>query len=44
MTGKAKADMNGYDVTLTAELNTLAFSLSSTLATAVIVDGDSTWA
>jgi len=44
MTGKAKSDMNGYDVTLTAELNTLAFSLSSTLATAVIADGDSTWA
>lgn len=44
MTGKAKGDMNGYDVTLTAELNSLAFSLSSTLATAVIADGDSTWA
>jgi hypothetical protein len=44
MTGKAKSDMNGYDVTLTAELNTLAFSLSSTLATAVITDGTDTWA
>jgi hypothetical protein len=44
MSGKAKGDMNGYDVTLTAELNSLAFSLSSTLAATVIADGDSTWA
>ncbi|CAB5187342.1 hypothetical protein UFOVP163_34 [uncultured Caudovirales phage] len=44
MSGKAKGDMNGYDVTLTAELNSLAFSVSSTIATAVIADGDSTWA
>ena len=44
MSGKAKGDMNGYDVTLTAELNSLAFSLSSTIATAVIADGTDTWA
>jgi hypothetical protein len=44
MTGKSKGDMNGYDVTLTAELNSLAFSVSSAIATGVIADGDSIWA
>ena len=44
MTGKAKGDMNGYDVTLVAELNTIAFSVPTGTATAVIADGDSVWA
>ena len=44
MTGKAKGDMNGYDVTLVAELNTIAFSVPSGTATAVIADGDDVWA
>lgn len=44
MTGKAKGDMNGYEVTLTAELPALAYSIASGTATGIIADGDTTWA
>jgi hypothetical protein len=40
--GKAKGDMNGYDYTLSAELNTMAFSLNP--AKVNLVDGTTTWA
>ena len=39
--GKAKGDMNGYDYTLSAELNTMAFSLDPTKV--YLVDGTTTW-
>ena len=41
MSGKAKADMNGYDITLNAELNTLAFQIDPTLV--ALIDGTTTW-
>ena len=41
MSGKSKGDMNGYDVTLTAELNTLAFKINPNLV--ALVDGTTTW-
>ena len=41
MSGKAKGDMNGYDLTLTAELNTLAFKVDPALAN--LVDGTTNW-
>ena len=50
-TGKAKGDMNGYEVTLTAELPALAYFIDPTVITAItnsngtlLKDGDSTWA
>ena len=48
MTGKAKGDMNGYDVTLTAELPALAYGLAASEITAGkptdAIDGTTTWA
>lgn len=35
LTGKAKADLNGYELTLTAELNAMAFLISEANATKV---------
>lgn len=42
-TGKAKGDMNGYDYTLSAELNTMAFSISEVDAKSLIRVGTTTW-
>jgi hypothetical protein len=39
--GKAKGDMNGYDYTLSAELNTMAFSISPTKVN--LASGTTTW-
>jgi hypothetical protein len=41
MSGKAKGDMNGYDVTLNAELNTLAFKINPSLVS--LIDGTTNW-
>jgi hypothetical protein len=43
ISGKAKSDMNGYDITLGAELNTLAFSISAIDAKSLIRVGTTTW-
>lgn len=43
LSGKAKGDMNGYDVTLNAELNTIAFSISEVDAKSLIRVGTTTW-
>ena len=41
MSGKAKGDMNGYDITLNAELNTLAFQIDPNLV--ALIEGTTTW-
>jgi hypothetical protein len=41
MSGKAKGDMNGYDITLNAELNTLAFKINPSLV--ALIDGTTNW-
>lgn len=44
MSGKAKGDLNGYEVTLTAELPSMAYLIPSSLSlTSVITDGTDTW-
>ena len=44
MSGKAKGDMNGYDVTLNAELPALAYSVAYSLISANLEVGTTTWA
>ena len=44
MTGKAKADLNGYELTLTAELNALAYEISLANVTKLVSDGTTDWA
>jgi hypothetical protein len=44
MTGKAKADLNGYELTLTAELNAMAYEISLANVTKLVSDGTTDWA
>ncbi|CAB5208317.1 hypothetical protein UFOVP182_5 [uncultured Caudovirales phage] len=42
-TGKAKGDMNGYEVTLTAELPSIAYLVDYSVISTYLEDGTTTW-